>query len=427
MSDTFAPFRVPRFRRLFAAYGVNATGDWLGEIALSILLLQGGGGVIAVGALWILARFVPALIAPFASALLHTRGPARPLFALHAAEAVLFGLLAVAAALDAPFSVLLTIAMMDGVLAVVARGLIKAAIVNETRPLGLHREGNALLNTAFTGAAVAGPAAAAALVATAGAPAALAVDAASFAVAAIALSPLAGVRTECDASRSPLAPLYGGLRHIADHPTLRRLLAMDAATCVFLAAILPVELVFITETLGGSEADFGAVITAWGAGALVAGIALPLLRRVPLMALIAVGMVQMIGSYAGMGASHTVDAVLWFSLVGGIGNGLACMAQTTAVQERAPDELQEPVNALLEALHTAAPGAGYALGTAVAALASPRAAYAVAALGALAALLIAAPAPRQCHRLLDRARAARPAPADATQPSRCATSGHLRP
>ena len=394
MPATFAPFRLPGFRRLFSAYGVNATGDWLGEIALSVLLLHAGGGVLAIGALWVCARLLPGLVAPFASALLHARRPQRPLFLLHAGEALLVGSLAVAAAVGAPVVVLLAIAMVDGVLAVVARGLIKATIVLETRPAGLHREGNTLLNAAFTVAAAAGPLVAGMLVATAGVPATLAANAASCLLAAVLLHPLTGSIPTDQPSPSWLGPLRDGVCHLRTHPTLRRLLALDGAACVFLAAILPVELVFVTETLGGSEADFGAVLTAWGAGAVAAAAVLPSLRRAPLLVLVVVGMGLMIGSYAGMGVSHTVNPVLAFSLLGGLGNGLTCMALTTAIQERAPDQLQAPVNALVEALHTSAPGAGYVLGTAVAALASPRAAYFVAALGALAALLLTAPRPR---------------------------------
>ena len=418
MRTTIAPLALPRFRRLIGAYGVNATGDWLGEIALSVLLLHSGGGIVAVGALWVLGRFVPALVAPAASAWLSRRGPARLVSWLHAGESLLFGVLAVAAAAGAPAPALLALATADGVLAIAARGLIKAAIVTETRPAGLHREGNALVSGAFTVTAAAGPALAGVLVATVGVPATLALNAASFAIAAVLLRPFAGTAPDAE-GHSPLAPLRHGLAHLREHRMLRRLLAMDAATCVFFAMIIPVEIVFVTQTLGGTEADYGAVLTAWGVGAMAASAALPALRRAPLLALVGAGLALMVASYAGMGAAGGVDAVLAWSLIGGVGNGLEGMALVTLVQQRTPDRLQAPVNTLMESLHTAAPGAGYALGAVLAALASPRAVYAVAAIGALAAIGAALPL-----RLPSRRRGARSA--DGLAWTACAPSSTTR-
>lgn len=416
MPSALEPLRLRRFRRLFGAYGINATGDWLGEIALSVLLLHAGGGVLGVGALFVFARFMPALIAPFAATVLCRRGPGRLLAALHAAEAVLYGVLALAILVGASAVALLVLAAIDGVLAVVARGLIKAAIVAETRPAGLLREGNTLINALFTGAMAAGPVAGGVVVATAGVPTALALDAMSFAVAAALLAPFTTNRDK-EPRSAPLSPLRHGLGHIRRHPALRRLLTVDGGTAVFLASIVPVELIFVTETLGGTEAGFGAVLAAWGIGAVAGGATLPALRTVPLLALVVIGMLLIVVSYVGMGTAHTLNAVLAFSAIGGVGNGIEGMALVTAIQEHTPDRLQDQVNTLIESLHTAAPGAGYALGTAVAAAASPRTAYVVAAIGALAVLLAAASSPaggcRTVTRLF-RERRGGPAPGSGT-------------
>ncbi len=48
MSALRAPLRLPRFRRLIAAYAVNALGTWLGEVALSVLVLRQTGSAAAV-------------------------------------------------------------------------------------------------------------------------------------------------------------------------------------------------------------------------------------------------------------------------------------------------------------------------------------------------------------------------------------------
>jgi len=94
--------------------------------------------------------------------------------------------------------------------------------------------------------------------------------------------------------------------------------------------------------------------------------------------------------YLGMGAGTAIAQVVAFSFVGGIGNGLEGLAIVTIVQERTPPDLQAQVNGFLESLHTAAPGAGYVLGGAIATLATPRATYWVAGIGALLVLAVAA-------------------------------------
>ena len=68
---------------------------------------------------------------------------------------------------------------------------------------------------------------------------------------------------------------------------------------------------------------------------------------------------------------------------------------TTFIQERTPGALQARINGVIEAIHTAAPGLGFLLGGAVAAVASPRAAYWVAGLGALVVALLATAALRR--------------------------------
>ena len=391
---SFTPLRLPAYRRLLSAYSINNLGDWLGEIALSLLILHATGSVLAVTALWVLGRFVPGLVAPLTVAALERFATPRLLPALHLAEAALFGALAAAAFAGAPVALILGLALADGILAVAGRALVKTAVVAVTRPQGLLREGNALLGVAFTATIATGPLLGGAVVALFGVPAALVLDAASFALAAVLLGP--GARLPSAAAEGTRAGrrLRAGLAHLRRHRELRTLVLADAAATVFLAAIIPVELVFVTETLGGTEADFGAVLAAWGGGAVLGSALVSALPRLGARALLPPAVGIMIVSYLGMGTAGGVAAVVAFSLLGGVGNGLESVVITTFIQERTPDALQARVNGLLEALHTAAPGAGFLLGGIVAAAASPRAAYWVAGLGALAVALVAVAALR---------------------------------
>ena len=402
---SLTPLQLPAYRRLLSAYSINNLGDWLGEIALSLLILHETGSVLAVTALWVLGRFVPGLLAPLTVSALDRFATPRLLPAPAprgggAVRGARRGRRDRGARRADPR----------------ARGrrrdprrlraaLVKTAVVAVTRPQGLLREGNALLGVAFTSTIAIGPLIGGAVVALFGVPAALILDAASFALAAALLGP--GARLPAAAAEETRAGrrLRAGLAHLRRHRELRTLVLAEGAATVFLAAIIPVELVFVTETLGGTEADFGVVLAAWGGGAVLGSALFSALPHLSARALLPPAVGLMIVSYLGMGTAGSVGAVVAFSLFGGVGNGLESVVITTFIQERTPDALQARVNGVLEALHTAAPGAGFLLGGIVAATASPRAAYWVAGLGALAVALAAVAALR---RSAD-GRAARPA------------------
>jgi MFS family permease len=389
-----APLRLRPLRRLIGAYSINAFGDWMGEIALSLLVLHMTGSVIAVTAVWVLGRFVPALLAPLVLERLG-RAPARLMLpSLYAVEAALFSIQAVAAGASAGLTIVLAIAFADGIIALSARSLTRAAVVVDACPAGLLRESNALLGTAFMATLALGPVAGGAIVGLAGVPAALALDALSFAIAALAVGPGARLSIRDGSDKESSVPTrLGGLRetfaHLRHCPRVRTLVVADGVGGVFLALIIPVEVVFVTQTLGGTEAEFGLVLAAWGGGAVVGSSILALFARTGIVSALLAGALLMVVSYLGMGASSAVAAVIAWSVLGGVGNGLQGVLLTTYVQERTPDALQIPVNGALESLHSATPGLGFLLGGLIAETASPRVVYVAAGLGALAVTLAA--------------------------------------
>jgi hypothetical protein len=78
------------------------------------------------------------------------------------------------------------------------------------------------------------------------------------------------------------------------------------------------------------------------------------------------------------------------SAVGGAGNGLWWIAVVTAVQQALPGHAQNSVMAVLEGINQVMPALGFVLGGVATALASPRAAYAMAGAGVALVLLAAA-------------------------------------
>ena len=384
---SLAPLRLPPFRHLLFGYGVNQLGDWAGEIALAVAVFALTGDPLAVAATWLAHRCVLGLFAPLLVARLDHLPPGRVLPALYCVQAALF--LAIAATLDSVgLLAILILVALDGLIAPTARALSRATLVAVTRPAGLHREGNAVVNVVFTANGVLAPAVGGVLVALMSPAAVLVLDAASFVLAAAALA-TCRLPHAAAASRErggAVGSLTDALAHVRRHPLLGRLLGTDVALGIAMAAIIPVEVVFVTDTLGASDAAFGAVLTAWGLGMVVGGGLAARLSRGPLGAMLLTAAGCEAVSCLGMGAAPTVGVVLIWSVLGGVGNGMYGMAFVTAYQERTCDAFQARVNGLFESAATIAPGIGFALGGALAALASPRAVYLAAGLGGLVAV-----------------------------------------
>jgi MFS transporter len=378
--------RIPRLRSLLGAYAVNGLGDWLGEIALSLVLLRLTGSVLAVTALWLLGRFAPALVAPALVARLR-RSPrasaALPL--LLAGEGLLFALTAAAWPVMPP-TVILAIALADGVLALAARSLLKAAAATASRPAGLQREAVQAIITMFALTTTIGPLLGGIVTSTLGPSMALAVDAASFAAASALVRNPGGAAT--NDSLDPESSVRRALAHLRGHALLARLCLIEGIAAAAFSMILPIEVAYVTQTLGGSATEAGLVLGAWGLGAVAGSGCLRALRRAPLPLLLCAALAVMAISYAGMGVAVGIPMVACFSLLGGLGNGIEPFAFTACVQEHTPVALQAEVTAVIEALQTAAPGIGFVAGGALATLASPRAAYLVAAVGVV--VLVAA-------------------------------------
>jgi hypothetical protein len=208
MVSALRPLRLPGFPNLGLAYLVNELGNWLGEIALAILVFDQTGSPMATAALFCGMHFAPAVLGPPLVSRLEALPVRITLPSLYAAEAIAFAVLALMVDEFALVAVL-ALATLDGSIASAARALTRTAATAVLAPAGQLREGNALLNIAFTIGAAGGPAIAGLVVAGAGVETALLADAASF-------MPRPG-GSSCPSSRSPSPP--GPSACAADSPT----------------------------------------------------------------------------------------------------------------------------------------------------------------------------------------------------------------
>src|SRR3954447_361307 len=176
-----AALRAPGFRRLAFSYTVNDLGDTFGLVALAVLVFDQTGSALGTTALFVAGRFVPAFLAPLLTARLDRAPPQSVLGALYAIEALVFAGLALLGT-DFKLRAGLSAALIEGTLAITARGVSRGAIANTLEGEGALRAGNAIINGLFSASSVIGPVLGGVVTAPAGPPTRLAVEGANFAL-----------------------------------------------------------------------------------------------------------------------------------------------------------------------------------------------------------------------------------------------------
>lgn len=384
------PLRRPAFRRLVLSYAVNEFGDWLGIVALSLLVFEETGSAMATTLLFIGTGFVPALLTPIVVARLERPPPRLVLPALYAAEAAAFGALALLAD-NFSLAAVVAVATVDGALALTAKSLTRSVSAAMLEPEGELRAGNAVLNVAFTASAAIGPVLAGAVIAASDVQTALLLDAVSFyAIGWIMLTARPLPRGESEPGRLR-ERVRAGAGYIRGNRTLRRLLAAQAVAFVFFSAVIPIEVLFAKDTLGAGDTGYGLLLGSWGVGMVIGSIVFAALRRAPLPVLLFFSTVAVGAGYLGTGAAQTLAMACVASVIGGAGNGVQWVAVMSAVQELTAAKMQARVIGVLESIASATPGLGYLLGGLIATGLSPRATFLVAGVGVIATAAVAAP------------------------------------
>lgn len=384
------PLRRPVFRRLTATFAVNQTGDWMGNVALSILVFDRTGSALATTALFLGTAFLPALLAPLFVTRVEQPPPRFALTTIYCGEAAAFGALAL---LVDHFSLaaIVALAALDGVLALTGRVLTRAVVAAMLEPVGELRAGNAIINFVFTGGAAVGPGIAGLVVAGFGVSSALLLDAASFYLAAwIVFS--AGPLPRADPEPGELRKrVRAGLAYIRERPALKGLILAQGAAIVFFSAVLPIEVVYVKQTLGAGDAGYGLLLGGWGAGMVLGGIAFAALRATRLPRLLFFSTVAIGAGYLAMAAAPTLAVACFAAVLGGAGNGVQWVALVSAVQEMTAQRMQARVMSVLESIGAAMPGIGFLLGGLTATVFAPRATFLFAGLGVLAIVALATP------------------------------------
>ncbi len=381
--------KLPAYRRLLLAYTFNELAWSLGPLALAVLVYRRTGSAVGAMAFFLCSQFVPALFSPLLVARVDQRAPGRVLPVLYGLEAVAFLILAL---LTARFELaaVLALTVLDGLLALTARSIARATTVAVTAPAGLLREGNALLNASFSACYMAGPAIGGVVVLTGGTRAALLANAGLFVVIVVVLASARGLPSAATEREPAAGRLRAAWSYARRERAIRMLLVLQAVGLVFFTISIPVEVVFAQHSLhAGGGGGYGALLSAWGAGAIVGSVIYARWRALSSRTLISLSAAALGAGFAVMAVAPTLLVAIVGAVIAGTGNGIEAVAVRTALQERVAERWMTLVIGLAEAISQAVPGVGIIIGGVLAAVSGPRTALAVAAAGALVVAAVA--------------------------------------
>jgi Major Facilitator Superfamily len=373
--------RVPAFVSLMLAYTLNELAWSVGTLALSILVYKRTGSALGSTGFFLLSQVVPGFLAPLLVPRLEPLAPRRLLPALYWLEAILFGILAW---LTSRFDLapVLVLVLIDGVVALTARSLAGAVRADLLKPLGLLHEGNALSNTVFSVCFMVGPLIGGGVVALGGTVAALAANAGLFALMGLSLA-IASLPASAARELSPKGRLRAALAHVKSDPPLRNLLSLQGVGVVFFTISTPVEVVYAEHTLHVGAGGYGAIVAAWGGGAVLGSLIYARWSRANIRVLLTAGSLAIaVGLGVLAGAPELVIALIG-AMLAGIANGVMSTAFMTETQDRTPRDWMTLVTTLLQSIRQISPGLGILLGGVLAAAGSSRLAFGVAAAGCL--------------------------------------------
>src|SRR5436190_22262634 len=110
--------RHPQFRVLATTYGCSEIVDWLTTVALAVLLFDVLNSALATTVMFVAVKFLPAFVAPAATARIDAVAPRRSLPVLYALQGVAFAGMALA---SSSMPIVVVLAAVAGGAALVSR------------------------------------------------------------------------------------------------------------------------------------------------------------------------------------------------------------------------------------------------------------------------------------------------------------------
>ncbi|WP_327433807.1 MFS transporter [Streptomyces sp. NBC_01236] len=339
--------RIASYRWFFLGQFTSAFGDYVVGPALAFAVLDLTGSVGDIG-LVLAARTVPIVLFMLVGGVLADRLPRH--LVMIGADAARAVTQAVTAALvlsgHAEIWQLMALQAVHGTASALFTPAV-SGLIQQTVPSAQLQAANALRGMAQSAAMIAGPPAATLLVVTVGPGWAVGADALTFVVSAVCLSRLRLSRTERaggPAARDLVGDLRAGWREFTSRTWVWSLISAASLTNACYAVFMVLGPALSERELGGPGA-WGAILTAFGAGAVSGGaITLTLRPRRPLrFAVLAVSLFATPALVMSQSSSAVPVAVAAF--LGGIGLMVFNPLWETVLQQEVPSTALSKVSA----------------------------------------------------------------------------------
>jgi MFS family permease len=364
----------------------------VGLIALVLFVAPSGPGTVS---LVLIGTALPLLAGPLAGAVADRVDQRRMLASCEAGQGIIYAILAVT---RPPLPALLPLVILASLLATFGGPAGKSA-VRRLVPAECRSQANALLSLAMNLQIIAGPAIGGVLAGTTGISAAFGVNAASFAISALLLAglgPLAPLERPAPEARTGLlADTISGLRYASENPAIRGLV-LGTLIFVTFAAMDNVALVFLVRrALHGPAAEYGIISAAFGAGMVIASLALTVKAgRRPAAFWLTGGVVAGAVGMVLTGIAPSAAVACAGQAVAGAGNTADLVGTDTLVQERVPAHMLGRVFGTVYGGAQLASALSYIIAGPLVALTGPRATFVIGGAGALVGAFVLASALR---------------------------------
>ncbi len=350
LQTTFASLQIRNYRLFFIGQAISNTGNWLTNIALTLLVLNLTGSGSAVGLLAACQYGPMLLITPFAGALVDRYDKRKLLLVTQVVEmAQSFGLALMAFSPNPPMAELYVLAVIGGV-ALAFDNPLRRSFVSEMVPVTLLPNAIALNSLLINSSRIIGPALAGVLVTTAGYGWAFLLDSLSYlaALTALLLIRPADLYRRARSSRYS-SSVAGGIRYIASMPSLWIPLVMLLVIGTLAYNFTVTFPLFVTKSLDGTEQQYTIIYSVFSLGAIASALFVANRTQTSLP--------QIVRGAAGLGAALVVFAIvpatvyaLPAAFLVGVASILYTTATTTNFQLEADHEMHGRVLALQSAV-----------------------------------------------------------------------------
>ncbi|MEH3054379.1 MAG: hypothetical protein PGN13_10295 [Patulibacter minatonensis] len=358
--------RLPGVRPIIAVYAIDVTLELALAVVLMVLVWNGSGSAALVALMLACKQILPGLLVGASVLGLEQRSRREVLVA--GGMLRLAGLLLIALAPLGPLT--FVGATLAGLGASMARTMLRVLLTDRA---GEHlRRASAAFNIVFSLACVYAPIVGALLVSV------LAPGDAVLVIAPAALISVAGGlwltrgASELAVAAADATPASApeGNGEEADPSGVSRAEAARAWRLIAVAAVAvfamsmdePALLAFTERVLGGSVADYGWILAAWGGGMFLGGLLYTRLVTLSTALLFGISTTLVGVSYLGLAASSSVPVALAVAVGGGIANGMLLTALTVATLEASPLVGTLESAASLELVYSSAPAVGMVVG-----------------------------------------------------------------